>query len=77
MEHNEQEKLSNLNIITTNNRTINISVYGVIPGSSLNISDVNKDISNNYKKPIKQHKKEKKYIYKNNFMLTIYKKLIG
>src|SRR5581483_7088897 len=37
MEHNEQEYLTNLNIITTDNRTINFMVDGVIPGSSSNI----------------------------------------
>src|SRR5947209_637112 len=44
MEHNEQELLQPLNIITTDNRTFNNLGSGVISGSSLNYQLNNKDI---------------------------------
>src|SRR5438128_11369161 len=49
MEHNEQDILQPLNIITTDNRTLDISVDGVIPGSSLNIPLNNLDNDSNVK----------------------------
>ena len=48
MEHNEQDLLQPLNIITTDNRTFNNLDSGVISGSSINIPVDEKDIKKSH-----------------------------
>ena len=54
MEYNEQETSQNLTIITTNNRTLDNLVDGVIPGFTLNTADVLKDNLNSHQLTTKE-----------------------